>query len=365
MKRILTGCVAAALLMSMFGCGADRSEAQAPTQIQAAPQETQAPVETAEKTAEETSEPAAEGFLFLTVSEITFSLTGESEDIYAGSVPRELVVWESEDESVATVSDGVLTAAGVGSTVVSAEYADQRLQCTVSCLAQTQEELDAMDSEILRSPKRMPPVVDQWPDTFYDDAAFVGDSITYTLWHTAGKTEGELLNSLFLVRGGTSLNGFLLNYKNIYYQGVEMRLEDAVAASGVKKVFFMMGQNDLGYKSIEDTMENWDILLGRILEKSPEAKIYIQSLVPEWNEDHSDNSKNEKIDLYNQVLWTYCQEKGYYFVDIAPFIEDHLNKMASVYSMDHSIHINYDGTGVWMQALKAFARLQELKGEEL
>ncbi|MGN0978643.1 MAG: GDSL-type esterase/lipase family protein [Faecousia sp.] len=361
MKKFLI-ILTAVLMLGLCGCGAEDASEETTVQpeTEALLRETTAPMQTVP----ETTAPA-EGFLFFTVSDITFSLEGEAEDIYVGTLPREAVTWTSEDESVALFQDGILTAAGVGSTVVSAEYGDQRLECKVCCLARTQEELDAMDSEILRAPKRMPPVVEEWPDTFYDDAAFIGDSITYTLWHTAGKTEGELLNSLFLVRGGTSLNGFVLNYKNIYYQGIEMKLDDAIAASGVKKAFFMMGQNDLGYKTIEETMENWTILLGRILEKSPDVEIYIQSLVPEWIADNGSNAKNVKIDQYNEELKVYCRENGYHFVDIAPYIEDHANKMASVYSMDQSIHINYDGTAVWMQALKAYALLEELKGEGL
>lgn len=45
--------------------------------------------------------------LFLKVSSITFSLVGESDDIYLGLVPIEQVTWESEDPSVVSVENGV------------------------------------------------------------------------------------------------------------------------------------------------------------------------------------------------------------------------------------------------------------------
>lgn len=361
-KWMLPG-LCTALVLGLLGCGgaaAPVSETQ-PAQTQP---ETQAVTQPVQTEPPETTQPLLEdGYLFLTVSKLVFSVVGEQEDIYTGSLPREEVVWESSDPNVVAVENGVLTAAGVGDATVRGTYGTQTVSCEVSCLAENEEALAALGSEVLRTPKRMPFQVDSWPHAFYEDAAFVGDSITYTLWHTAGKEPENLGTSLFLVRGGTSINGFVLNYKNIYYKGVEMKLEDAVAASGVKKVFFMLGQNDLGYMTIEDTMANWTKLLERILEKSPDVEIYIQSLVPEWLEDTAGNAKNDKIDEYNQVLKAYCEEHGYYFVEIADYIEDHTNRMATVYSMDYSIHINYDGTAVWMDALKAYAREQQLKGE--
>lgn len=146
-------------------------------------------------------------------------------------------------------------------------------------------------------------------------------------------------------------------------QGSGTPPDDAIGESGVRKVFLMMGQNDLGYMTVEDTMDNWDKLLARIFEQSPDVEIYIQSLIPEWIDSGKDNSKNDKIDQYNLKLKKYCQEKGYHFIEIANYIKDHTNRMATVYSMDQSIHINYEGTAVWMDVLKAYAKLQELQGE--
>lgn len=359
MNRCLTACLLTLLVFFSSGCTATQDSS---AQTEVSVENTTVTAAATEAPEVVLTEPTEEEYLFFTVSDITFSLTGESEDIYLGNIPREKVIWSSSDESVVTFSEGILTATGVGSASVFAEYGTEVVEITVTCLAQTQEDLDALGDEILRTPKRFPYHVEDWPEDFYNDAAFVGDSITYTLWHTAGKPQNELGKSLFLVRGGTSINGFVLNYKNITYQGKEMHLDDAIAASGMKKAFFMLGQNDLGYMSIEDTMANWTKLLDRILEKSPEVEIYLQSLVPEWNENHLGAEKNEKIDQYNEALKIYCEENGYYFVDIAPYIEDHTNKMATIYSMDYGIHINYDGTAVWMDALKAYATLHELRG---
>ena len=368
-KNWICLCLLAALFSGVLGCGTGVEPAQTTAPTQAAAVTQPIPEETVPETTEtvptvpETVPELPDEYLFLTVSRLDMSVVGEQEDIYIGSVPRDQVTWESGDEAVVTVENGVLTATGVGETTITGSWGDQQVSCVFSCLAPDQETLMTLDNDVLRSPKRMPFAVDQWPQEFFSDAAFVGDSITYTLWHTAGKDPLQLGNALFLVRGGTSINGFVGNYKNIYLRGQEMHLDDAIAASGVQKVFFMLGQNDLSYMTIEDTMANWTRLLDRVKAQSPDVEIYIQSLVPEWFESYADNAKNDKIDTYNQLLKTYCDENGYHFIEIAAYIEDHTNRMATVYSMDRSIHINYDGTDVWMKALMTYARLQQLQGE--
>ena len=139
MKRFLLWLLMATLLLSFGGCASE----EAPPATTAAP-ETAPAVETAvpetEPAAPETTEAKIEDPMFLKVSAITFSLVGESEDIYLGLVPRELVTWESEDPSIVSVENGVLTAVGVGSTTIRAVYNDRELTCTAGCLAETQVE---------------------------------------------------------------------------------------------------------------------------------------------------------------------------------------------------------------------------------
>lgn len=356
MKKCLAFCTAVFLMLNLCGCAAEGGSEETTTAPNQIP-ETTLPAVT-EATMPEIS---SDGELFLTVSQINFSLVGESEQIYIGTVLPEAITWISEDESVATFQDGVLTATGVGTTTVRAQAGDREVSCTVGCLAATQEELEALDEEILRAPKRLPPVLENPPVEFFDDAAIIGDSISYILFQYETQL-GHMGHPLFLARGGTSLNGLVRYYKNVFYQGQEMKIEDAVAKSGVKKIFVMLGQNDLGYRTIEDSLSSWDLLLGRILEQSPDVEVYIQSCVHEWKELYESNEKNEKINAYNEELIRYAQEHGYHYVDIQQYVVDHTGRMATIYSMDYSIHLNETGCIAWMQALNAYAYQQMIGG---
>ncbi len=361
MKRIVASMLLAAMLLGLWGCGSEKIPEETPAVTAAVTQ----PAETAvpETTAQAQTLPAMEdGFLYLTVSGITFGVVGDSEDIYTGTVARENVTWGSMDESIAAFSEGVVTATGVGETTIFAEYGEERLECKVSCLTADEESFSQLDRKTLRTARRMPPAVRGIAPDFYNDAAIVGDSITYIMfqWHVRN---GGLGSPLFLCRGGTGINGLAMRYKQIFYQGHEMHLEDALEKSGVKKVFIMLGQNDLSFMSIEQTMEKWELLLEQIRSKTPDIEIYFQSVIPEWLEDTASNEKNRKIEAHNVLLKAFAEEKGCHYVQIAPYVVDHADKLATAYSMDMSIHMNDDGCAVWVQALQAYAEYQMLKGE--
>ena len=303
-------------------------------------------------------EPQTEGFLFLSVSRLDLSCVGDSEDIYLGTMPRDEVLFESMDPGVATFEDGVVTATGVGSTTLVARDGNKYLICEVSCLAEDRETLETLPEEVLRKAKRYPPKMGDEPMDYFRNTAMVGDSISQILfqWEAMYDYLGE---ALFLVRGGTSLNGIVLDYKPLHYKGAETRLEDALLDAGCSKVFIMLGQNDLRYREIEDCLESWVLLLEQIRSKNPEIEIHIQSVIPEWIPTGFSNENNEKIEVFNEKMKAFAAENDCRYVDIGYYVVDHTGRMADEYEMDQSIHMNFEGCYAWIQALKAYAFLQE------
>lgn len=362
MKKCLAWLLAVSMIFSLFGCSPGSQSQQSPAESEAPALSASKPSQQTEPVTE-TTQPVYDEPMFLKVSSITFSLVGETDDIYLGLIPREAVSWESDDESVAVFQDGVLTATGVGSTTVRAVCQDQQVECSVSCLAQTQEELEALDPETLRAPKRLPPEVDLETEcSYFTESAIVGDSITYFLFQWESKYDylGEVT---FLARGGVSLNGFVKRFKNIYYRGQEVFLEKAIADSGVKKVYFMLGQNDLSSKARTIVMDNWTELLSRIRELSPDVEIYLQSCIPEYARDSSVDEVNERIEQYNLTLREFARENDCHFIDLAYYVKDHFDRMPEIYSQGN-YHMNEAGCLNWMKILRFYAQY-ELEGGEL
>ena len=350
------------MLLGMTGCASDTPAAETVGVAQSASAPTQA-AETEPTTPPETEAPKPEGYPYLKVSAISLSVAGDSEDIYLGLLDRADVTFESDDTSVATFEGGVLTATGVGETTVRAISGENVVECQVSCLANTEEELLTLPNSILCQPRRLPPNVDlSTACVDFDDAVIIGDSITLYMFQWESQ-KNQLGDVVFLTRGGVSLNGFVKRFKNIYYRGAEMNLEDAIAATGRKNIYLMLGSNDLSSKARTIVMDNWAILLERIREKSPDVNIYLQSSIPEYTFDDSLQEKNRMIADYNEQVRQFAAENDCHYIDLGYYIRDHKDRMPEMYSQGN-YHMNEAGCLAWMQILR-FYRAYELAGGTL
>lgn len=87
-----------------------------------------------DETTEPTTEPpvSAEDFK-LNREDFTMSVKGETWLLYKGDIPVKQITWTSDNEKVATIKDGVVTAVGTGNTTVYGEYNGQKVSCIVRC----------------------------------------------------------------------------------------------------------------------------------------------------------------------------------------------------------------------------------------
>lgn len=67
--------------------------------------------------------------------DITFSKKGETWDLYGknSTIPKNLITWTSDDESVAKIESGIVEAVGKGKTKVHGEYNGVKYSCTIRC----------------------------------------------------------------------------------------------------------------------------------------------------------------------------------------------------------------------------------------
>jgi len=339
----------------------------APTIVPTTQAPTEPPTEpTTVPTTEAPTEPPTEAptepplQLMLTQQEITMTRKGEVVELYCGEVELTDISWFCDDESIALFSQGKVVCVNAGTTTVYARYMNQEVSCQVTCDVE-EGPAGYISDDLLHAPRLAPPVVDMEDTSFFDDAAFIGDSVSYALqqWHNMN---GSFGNATFLTRSSMGLQNTIDGRITIFFQGRNLSPEDAVAAAQVNKVFVMLGFNDIALWGVEGTLERWDIFLGRILEKSPDVDIYIQSCTPVHYYGAYPGYDNDLFDRYNEALEAYCQENGYHFVNIAPYFKDFTNSMATVYSNDRFVHMTFDGTAVWERVLKAYAA-EQTKGE--
>lgn len=294
--------------------------------------------------------------LVLTVSEIKFSLVGDSENIAPGNIPAEEISWSSDAPEVVEVKDGILTAKAVGSATITASCDGKTVSCVASCLAEDWDSLANLPMTIRHSLKRVPPEVEFDASDYFSDAVFVGDSISYSLMVRELRTNA-LGHPMFLARKNVGVRNLLEYIVNPNYQGMDMPIEEAIAACGKKKVFFMLGMNDMGYQTAEETALRYEKLIDRIQKKNPDVEIIIQSCIPVYRDAPFDGY-NDKIDQFNALVSEIAEEKNCKYLDLAAYIEDSGNAMVGDFMADYDGHMNEMGSDTWLAVLKAFAFIQ-------
>lgn len=353
LSAILFSIFVAILLLAACGTGADAPVvSEAAVEPSVVPSVEPTPIPTPEPTPEPTIDPNDK--LELSKTELVFTEKSQMEEIYCGTVPMENISWTSDDESIAIFSQGTVIAINAGTTTVYAQYKDQLLSCKVDCQVDPDAPAHSLPYELIYAPRLAPPMVDLEEKSFFSDAAFIGDSVSYVLqrWHEKTACFGD---AVFLVRSSMGLQNTIDGRFKLYYQGEELSVEDAVEKSGVNKVFVMLGMNDIALFGIDGTIERWEIFTDRIVEKSPDVDLYIQSCTAINHRGAYPGYDNDLFDQYNDALEQFCLEKGYTFVDIAPYFKDYTNGLPNKYSSDGFVHISYDGAAAWERVLKAYA----------
>lgn len=295
----------------------------------------------------------------LTTDELVFTKPKDKQTIYEGDVDKSEITWGTNDPGVAKIEDGVVTATGPGTTEVFAEYFGVKHSCFVDCssLVYTTDVIpeQALEDDIYSGYAVLaPPRSFDGPSTFYNDAAFIGDSVSLKLSYYAEDT-GELGDAIFLVSGSYGVGHAVDGTMELYFQGKDMAPQDALAAAGVKKVFIMLGMNDIGKFGIDMTMDYWDKFITNIRDVNPDITIVIQSMTPVWAGGQTGDLTNSSIDEYNERLKAFAKEKHCTYMDIASFMKDSDNGLATDYCSDSFVHLTNDGASAWTKVLKAYA----------
>ncbi len=134
--------------------------------------------------------------------------------------------------------------------------------------------------------------------------------------------------------------------------GVLERLKE-VTESKPKKVFVMIGTNDLAYgKSVDHVVSNHQKIIQQIREDSPGTKIYMQSVLPVEDAIHFTRPNASMLEI-NKQLKAYCEKQGVMYIDLVPLFSDENGKLNKEYSID-GLHLNAHGYLKWAEAIRQY-----------
>ena len=201
------------------------------------------------------------------------------------------------------------------------------------------------------------PETGEW--SWFDDAVFIGDSVTLKLKNFVSKQRQTVPEYFgggqFLTSGSLGTGNALweVSSKSVHpaFQGEKMLLEESIPLTGAKKIYMMLGINDIAVYGLEGSIENYKLLMDRILEVVPDAQFYIQSATPIVEGAEKGGLTNENLEKYNLLLLEMCEEREIRFVDVASVMRDENGFLPRNYCSDPDgmgIHLMDEACQLWL-----------------
>ena len=194
------------------------------------------------------------------------------------------------------------------------------------------------------------PQSDPVDNSYFDDAAFVGDSRTDGFMIYSGIGTGKNLTS-------NGLSIFKLGEKKaLTINGEKYTLLEALALEQYGKVYLSLGVNELGYFNDQGFYDSYCSAIDEIRTLQPNAVIYIQGLIP-LNEDviaqtgGRDYLTNEHLRVYNDLMKKAAEEKQVVFLDLYSEFVDENGELPADASKD-GIHLSKAYCQKWLAYLQ-------------
>ena len=134
--------------------------------------------------------------------------------------------------------------------------------------------------------------------------------------------------------------------------GVMKRIEE-VTEGKLAIVFLMIGTNDLDReKSVTEVRDKIGEILEFIKKKSPQTKVYLQSVLPVWD-DTWGSRNNGTIDQLNTELAALADTSGVNWVDLVPHFKDDSGSLRKDLTAE-GLHLNGMGYKVWYSVIRKY-----------
>ena len=184
-------------------------------------------------------------------------------------------------------------------------------------------------------------------DSYFDDALFIGDSRTVGL-----RSFCDFHNSYFFAKTGISTNA-LFTYSD-RDETTGLTLSQVLVARQYKKIYIMLGINDLAYGTAVSFTDEFFEAVDKIREYQPNAIIYIQSIigVTKYKEQSAPNTfSNATVLARNALLKSKCDGKTLIYLDLASVFSDSEGYLDTLYSAD-GLHLISDYYNMWCEYLR-------------
>lgn len=201
-------------------------------------------------------------------------------------------------------------------------------------------------------------------DAYFDDAVFLGDSITQSLRNyciAQRRDDADFMgNAQFLAAVSMSVRLASSDSRTLFqYRGNAVSVTEGLLKMGAGQVFIMLGVNDYAGKYPDATLAYFDTLIDAIQEKCERIEIVIQSVTPVTKRFCQERRITiEEWNGFNVLLEQLCEEKGVQFLSFAELLMDAEGYLADDMTGDGMFHLTPAANALWIHALRQFAAEQ-------
>ena len=185
-------------------------------------------------------------------------------------------------------------------------------------------------------------------DTYFADAAFLGDSRTDGLRLYSGLKDTHY----FCAVGATVESVFT---KKVWGpEGSKIPLLDAMKAEeDCSKIYVMLGVNELGWSKVETFRNQYVKLVERIREDHPDAQVVIQSILPVSARQDAKKTyvNNKRIQEYNQAILALAEEMDCAYLNVSEAVTGEDGCLKAELTSD-GVHLNIKGCKIWLEYLR-------------
>lgn len=198
----------------------------------------------------------------------------------------------------------------------------------------------AAPEKTTETPETNPNINVKFNSDFFNDSVFIGDSVSKAI------ADYVMLKKATVV----ATNGQTLATAD--------KLLGSVQTLNTKKIFILLGTNDLlNGITTEKFLSYYENLIQLLRKKVPNAKIYVQSILPVEAFAQKDKPliANSRIDEFNKALSDMKKDSNVHFLNVASVYKNKKGNMYDGFTAE-GIHIKFNYYNIWFNYLENNAK---------
>lgn len=259
--------------------------------------------------------------------------TEESRTAQVISIPEPQLISKPEESSEeSSLPEESSNAAEESSDMVLAESSEEESSFEES----SEEEVSVEES--------VPPVTNE----YFADAAFIGNSLTEGLFmYTDIDDQADGFYTVGLNVSSAQSDAFV---DDTY------TLDQALTWKDYRKVYVMMGLNEVGWPDVDSFISEYTSLLHQVERDCPEARIYVQSILPvsAARSSEGDSINNSNIRRFNEKIQEMAENNNWTYLNVWEAIADEDGELPSDAASD-GVHFGPEYMEIWLRYLREHA----------